>query len=398
MRKFQWVGGVMLAISTSTLVYAEEGSGTVRGNAFNPDISLILMGRYAYLTQDPTDYRINGFVPGGEVGPPPRGFGLGESELGFYANVDPRFYGGLNLALAPDNGVSVEEAYFQTLALAPGLTLRGGRFFSGIGYLNERHAHTWDFADNPLSYQVFLETQFAQEGLQLKWLAPLERYLEVGAEIGNGRGFPASDAARNDLGSGALYAHTGGDVGDSHSWRAGASWLAAWPRARAFDTTDITGAQISNRFSGTSHLAILDAVWKWAPQGNAVQRNVILQGEYFMRRERGDLSSSAVTSAYTSAQSGGYVQALFQFVRYWRVGARAEQLESGQVDFGALASGMDNTRYRVRKYSVMIDFSPSEFSRLRLQLARDGSRANATDNQLVLHYQMSLGAHGAHTF
>jgi hypothetical protein len=47
---------------------------------------------------------------------------------------------------------------------------------------------------------------------------------------------------------------------------------------------------------------------------------------------------------------------------------------------------------------LMVDFSASEFSRIRLQLARDRSRLGLADNQLFIQYQMSLGAHGAHIF
>jgi len=46
----------------------------------------------------------------------------------------------------------------------------------------------------------------------------------------------------------------------------------------------------------------------------------------------------------------------------------------------------------------MVDWSPSEFSRVRLQVARDYSRQGPPDNQLFLQYIVSLGAHGAHTF
>jgi hypothetical protein len=46
----------------------------------------------------------------------------------------------------------------------------------------------------------------------------------------------------------------------------------------------------------------------------------------------------------------------------------------------------------------MVDWSPTEFSRLRLQLASDKSRINATDNQIFLQYIHSLGPHGAHKF
>ena len=46
----------------------------------------------------------------------------------------------------------------------------------------------------------------------------------------------------------------------------------------------------------------------------------------------------------------------------------------------------------------MFDYSPSEFSRLRLQLAQDNSREGLSDNQFFVQYVMSLGAHGAHNF
>jgi hypothetical protein len=54
--------------------------------------------------------------------------------------------------------------------------------------------------------------------------------------------------------------------------------------------------------------------------------------------------------------------------------------------------------YRPKKHSVMVDWTPSEFSRLRLQLARDYSRRDEPDSQVFLQYIVSLGAHGAHTF
>jgi hypothetical protein len=46
----------------------------------------------------------------------------------------------------------------------------------------------------------------------------------------------------------------------------------------------------------------------------------------------------------------------------------------------------------------MLDLSLTEFSRFRLQLARDQSRLGATDNQVFLQYVHSLGPHGAHRF
>src|SRR3990170_5713796 len=143
------------------------------GNAFNPAISLILQGTAARSSQDPETYRISGFAPsGGEVAPASRGASLGESELVVTANIDPYFRGLLIAALTPENEVEVEEAFFQTLALDHGLTLKGGRFFSGIGYQNEVHQHSWDFQDAPLAYKAFLGGRLGDDGGQLRWLAP----------------------------------------------------------------------------------------------------------------------------------------------------------------------------------------------------------------------------------
>jgi hypothetical protein len=46
----------------------------------------------------------------------------------------------------------------------------------------------------------------------------------------------------------------------------------------------------------------------------------------------------------------------------------------------------------------MVDWNPSEFSRLRLQYAKDEATQGLTDHQLTLQYIMTLGAHGAHKF
>ncbi len=139
---------------------AQSSPGTsppARGSsAFNPSISVILAGNYADLSQDPGDFHIAGFMPsGGEVGPGERSFNLGESEVTLAASVDPYFTAALTMALSAEGEIGVEEAFFRTTSLPAGFSVKGGRFFSGFGYLNEIHAHAWDFVDQPLVYQAF---------------------------------------------------------------------------------------------------------------------------------------------------------------------------------------------------------------------------------------------------
>jgi len=46
----------------------------------------------------------------------------------------------------------------------------------------------------------------------------------------------------------------------------------------------------------------------------------------------------------------------------------------------------------------MADWTNSEFSRLRLQYNREELSGDQNDNQVILQYIMSLGAHAAHKF
>lgn len=89
-----------MALAMAAPTYAQSQA---RGQAaFNPEISLTLQGIAASIQRDPETYEITGFAPtGGEVGPPRRGFSLGESELAIAGNIDPYFRGQLVAALTP---------------------------------------------------------------------------------------------------------------------------------------------------------------------------------------------------------------------------------------------------------------------------------------------------------
>jgi hypothetical protein len=398
-----------VATSTTTPVASAPPApasiaSTAGANAFNPAISLILSGLYTGTSKDPANYAITGFqLPSdAEVGPGSRGLSLAETELGFSASIDPWWRGSAAIALAPNNTLSVEEAYVETTALGNGLSLKAGRYFSGIGYLNSKHAHTWDFVDNPLAYQALLGTQYGDDGLQLTWLAPTDQYIALGVEIGRGRSYPGSDTSRNGAGMAALAAHTGGDLGESHNWRAGLSVLGTKATDQSLTGTNAAGATVTNAFSGKTRIWVADAVWKWAPNGNASVTNFKLQGEYLRSTRTGtliyDLGGADSQGTYNAVQSGWYLQGTYQFMPRWRVGLRIERLNSGSPDYGANAASFAATDYQPSKNTLMLDFNASEFSRLRLQLAQDRAREGVKDNQLFLQYQMSLGAHGAHGY
>ena len=379
-------------------------------NAFNPAVSVILGGRFAQLSEDPANYRIAGFMPAGaDVGPGPRGFTLGESELSLAANVDPYFFANLTTAITGDNSISVEEAFVKTIALPSGLSLKAGRFFSGLGYVNEIHSHAWDFVDQPLVYQAMFGGQLAQDGAQLKWVAPTDLFVELGAETGNGEQFPRTRLQGNGLNGGALLAHVGDDIGDSTSWRAGVSWLTARAEDRSFSDVTAGGGAIEDAFTGGSRTWVLDGILKWSPHGNATVHSLKLQAEYLQRTEDGQLAATinqlTLSAPYRSRQSGWYAQGVYQFMPRWRFGARYDALDSGMTHIGLVDSGLlppisfpALAPAKPTRVSVMFDWNPSEFTRLRAQYAWDDARLDSRDRQLLLQYLYSIGAHGAHKF
>ncbi len=186
--------------------------------------------------------------------------------------------------------------------------------------------------------------------------------------------------------------------------------LSTSPQDRTFDDVDSTGTFVTNSFTGRSRLWVLDGILKWAPNYNPTYTNFKLQGEYFRRRENGDMTYDSTTppaslgpqtGGYKSTQSGFYLQGVYQFIPMWRVGYRYDRLDSGTTSFSAPLNAADFpilAAYNPTRHTVMADWSPSEFSRVRLQFAQDKSRSDATDKQVFLQYIVSLGAHGAHKF
>jgi hypothetical protein len=87
----------------------------------------------------------------------------------------------------------------------------------------------------------------------------------------------------------------------------------------------------------------------------------------------------------------------------WRIGLRYSQLDSGNPNIGLVSTGTLPATdfpllepYNPSSATAMIDWSPSEFSRFRLQYGEDRAQHGVTDKQFYIQYIMSLGAHGAH--
>jgi hypothetical protein len=378
--------------------YAPVGNSyAASGNQYNPAMGIILNGALRTYEHDPKEHFIPGFPAGGEAGLADEGLSVGESEFVFTANVDDWFYGRVTLAVEQEDGdfeTGLEEAFLDTLSMPANTTLRFGRFYSSVGYLNDKHFHTWAFADQALPYSALMGNQYGDDGIQLRWLAPTDFYLELGAEVFRGSNYPAAGDAHNGLGTQSLFAHIGGDVGFSNSWSAGISWLGADARDRNSGDEDDP-----LRFDGDSDTYIADFIWKWAPNGNIRDRNLTFQTEYLWRKEDGSYLPPGLTAPISANNdsSGWYAQLIYQWRPRWRTGLRIDGLSLDDPGTQFAGTPLDSLGDDPLRYSLMFDYSNSEFSRIRLQFNRDESGLK-NDNQFTLQYIMSIGAHGGHAF
>jgi len=390
----------------SSAAAIHQSSSQSSSSDFNPAISMILDGVYASYKNNPDDYALSGYALGGEAGLAAEGFSLGHSEITLSNNIDNKFFGQLTLAVAEHDGateVELEEAFFETLALGSGVTVRGGRFYSAAGYLNQQHEHAWDFHDAPLIYRGLFGNQYFDDGLRLSYVAPTDLFLELGGEIFAGGKYPAG-GQHSGIGSWTAFVNLGGDIAVSHSWQSGVSYWSANNIEREYGGHAHGGAAELPLFAGDSDIIGFNAVYKWAPDGNYREQNLKLQFEYFERDEAGDLtllnSVPLETSALSSRQNGWYLQAVWQFMHAWKLGVRYDVADSDNTgsDLAVLDEvGLVSNGHTAKRSSLMAQWQPSEYSRIRLQYNHDDSY-QLTDNQLFLQYTFSIGAHGAHKY
>lgn len=318
-----------------------------------------------------------------------KGFNLEAAELFFFAPVDPYFNLYVTIPVSEEE-VELEEAYFVTTSLPAGLQVKGGKFKSGFGRLNGQHPHVWNFADAPLPYRVFVGDEgIVEKGLQMTYLPALSFYLQLGIEALQGDneilfGPEAKDGPHAFAG----FVKASFDLGDDTTLLLGQSVAAG--KANTETVADDT------IFSGDSTLFGTELTWKWKPSR---ERSFMLQSEYLLRKQKGDLENTSVPSLdpFRRGQDGLYAQAIYRFGR-WAAGARYDVLDLATKE-NELAGVQQDSGAKPWRTTGSIEHNPTEFSRIRLQYNHDESARNERINrEIFLQFTMGIGAHAAHAF
>ena len=403
-------------LSTGGPLTARKASGLLQ--SLNPDMSVVID---TYYHQDDAEHGIqeiledvSGFGHGhgeedehGHAGIED-GFNLREVELVFSAEVDPYFKGEAIIGVS-EHGAEVEEATIETTSLPYGFKLMGGKFFSDIGRVNAQHSHAWDFVDQPLIYALTLgDHGLNEKGLQLSWLAPTPFYMLAGAEVLQGENedlfatvdnehLPDHDGPRLWTG----WLKIAPNLPDRHGLQFG--FFGGHGNHQEAHDEDEDGTE-DHWFDGFTAFWGADLVYKYDSPKAHGHGDFILQAEYFnqftdMRVEMHDLEPDVIGNNAKDKQDGYYVQALYGFMPRWRAGVRWDHV--GLTNESRNPEGEIQDFDSSHRLSAMVDYTLSEFSRLRLQYSQGEYETDEGErdvSELFLQWTITFGSHGAHDF
>lgn len=412
------------------------------GNAFNPAISVILDGNYYGDDANGAGDEILGGVDGishshnahedehGDEDAHNHGsteecFNLREAEIAISATVDHYFDATTYFAVTSDGSIEVEEAWLQTRSLPAGLRVKAGKLFSGIGYTNDKHPHSWGFADQNLVYRNLLGDHGLQDtGVQLTWLPELPVYLQLGVEtlqgsqeklgalVEDGEALEAKDSGPRLF---TLFSKFSPSIGYDHELQLGA-WLAHSTQHQeqhgevedeheAEDTPEGEDHTPLHTLQGDARMFGFDAVYTYDSNAAHGQGDLKLQAEYLRQEKDLEIAYHADNAAVVGAErkfkeDGFYLQGTYGIAPRWQLGLRYDSIGSGVNKLESAGQTLKKWDGSDR-WTLATTWNPTEFSRLRLQystadLAVDGVQQNV--DAWYLQWNVSLGQHGAHKF
>ena len=400
---------------------APTGQGIVSGPFNLLQISTDLMTAIGTSTEpDPIVQQLQG----GHHDPRKRGFTLQQAEVQITGAIDPYFRGQFVMVTSLDTeGESIfeiEEAWLTTQQLPASLLLRAGVYLTDFGRVNTVHPHQWDFMDQPVMHtRLFGEDGMRGPGARLAWLAPTETYFEaiLGAQNANGEtmhSFLSSEESYEERPLGgrayvedAQQVRTLGDV----------VWSGRLASAVDFDDSHTLGAGISGLFgpnaTGFGADTVIygaDLMFRWRPIDNRrgypffkVQGEIL--GRSFLAAEQTDVSDPLVPATVqqqTLDDYGGYLYAAWGFDVGWAVALRGEYATGSGGSYsgsGAFDRAQDPFRADRTRWSPMLSWQTSEYSRVRLQYNLDRSdHLEQTAHSVWLNFEILIGPHLPHSY
>ncbi len=324
----------------------------------------------------------------------PYGLDFDEAEMSVISVVDPYWTFSSNIVFLPDHTIDPEEVWVRSTNI-PAVQLKLGKLRGTFGKHGLLHAHAFPFVQAPIVMANTIgEEGFKDAGVEASYLTPLPWYSELTAGAYQAAGLDADHPL--DLGSTRhdnipLLGHFKNqfDVTSSTTLELGQSALSGWgaDHQRHFATgADVTLRNVPAR-SSNSRGWILTS--EYIQKGVSVWRPLSGSGAFF-----GEGSHHYVREA-----DGGYASLQYRLAQIWWVGVRAEEARRGAADFVTDAAGFPLAT-TIRRASVNVAWTPSEFSFIRLEYshAKADAGVHPTDDRLLLQFSYTIGYHPAHAY
>jgi len=359
-------------------------------------------------------------LQGGGHDPKRQGFTLQQVELGFQGAVDP-YFTVESFIVFGEEGVELEEAFFKTSSLPYGLQVKGGQYLTEFGLINQSHPHSWDWIDQPvINTRLFGGDGNRGMGVRLGWLTPLPWYSEVilGVQNANDETMVSFLGSGEEDGESEPFATTIGgrpavdrDVSSPEDLLYSARW------EQSFDLSGETTAKIgaSGLFGpnntgpdGYTLIYGADLKVKWRPLKNQAGWPFVLWQSEIMARDYeadgfflDDGTDPVSLRSKTLHDWGFYTQLFYGFYTHWAAGLRYEFASGSGASVLEFAGREDDPlRDDRHRFSPLLTWYPSEFSRFRLQYNYDVADHLAEEDahSVWLGAEFLIGSHPAHKF
>jgi hypothetical protein len=355
-----------------------------------------------------------------------RGFGISSAELSVGADLDP--YARLDFnAFFSESGAEIHELFFLFPALPLNLKAKGGQYLTNFGRWNQFHTHSMPFSSEPRILNEYFEGHLLLTGLELSWLLPVSRYMEIGGGVYNRMQGHTHDVLPAAGGSGWSQdnpppgCHFHGDeihcpdnpeleqeymetVGDpdaplrsktnkgledfAYALRAktsvdmGLSWSADIGVSGIHQQHYKHSQRIPGQtYSKTNYGA--DVTFFWTPPEANLYRNMDFGFEYFANDEEYEVVRDDTIYRQTRVRDGFFGYARMRVNRRWQFGA-----------FGELFDSSTAVKKKRRRYGGFLTLNISHYQYVTLEVSRyERSPEDDPLHMIVLQYDGVIGYH-----
>ena len=300
------------------------------------------------------------------------------AELAFFGPLDPTFDAALNLAAHNEHGefvAEVHEAYVSSSKLIPSSRFKVGKFFLGVGRLNQSHQHDWAFTSSPrVQKEFFDEEGIADSGAEFSTLLPTESFWDITVGVTNGYtyGHSHDEEAKPHVPTHYIHVLNFLDFSEAGALQWGLNYLGR---------TDAEAVQ--------TQLFGLDFVFKQT-EGKII--NLLVQSEIWYRNQ-------SAPEVSRKEELGAYIFPQFSLSERLFLGARIDLFTELSRTFPS-----DETKQNNFNYGVVptLTYKHSEFTLFRVSYGYDvqayENEGDIRQQKIELQLVSILGAHPAHSF